>query len=477
MFSVFLINSPIKSDKVLGRFQALRDTLNMVPSGIAFLAAVLEKNGIAVSICDAYALNLSKEEILARIEKENYDLVGIGATTTNINTVLEIVEFIKGKRSVQKIVLGGIHPSAMSNETLKHPGVNFIIREEGEYALLNLCRALESGGDLSEVAGLSYKENGKIIHNEIDLPIQNLDKLPFPSYHLLPMEKYSAPAYMFLRKPVYQIVASRGCPYGCTFCINANKYRAKKYRSRSIDNVIDEILLLKNKYGAREIMFWDPHFPLSKKQALEFAEKMAESGLSKHIVWTSTTRVEIMDKEIAEKLYESGCRVLGFGIESGSEKLLKNVNKVINLEEARKAVRETSKAGIITVGSFMLGLPNETAEDSRRTIEFAKELDLDFAQFSIFIPYPGTPLYESLNKEGKIKNGDWDLFNQSVGLSDKEPPYVPDGYSSKELSLMQRKAYREFYFRGKMFFRHLKNMKSLDTIPIYFNSLRVLLGL
>lgn len=467
---VLLVNSPINTEGVLGRFSGIRNTLNMIPTGLAYIASSLEEHGIEVSLCDAYARELSSDDIANFVEVRNPLIVGIGATTTNIKTVFAIAQAIKSKRPMQKIVLGGIHPSTLPEETLSHPAVDFVIREEGEYALIELYQALLNSNDFSGIKGLSYKQGGTLFHNPLGSPIPDLDRLPLPAYHLLPMERYSAPPYMLIKKPVFQMIASRGCPYSCVFCVNAVKYASQKYRSRDLDKVIDEMEMLHEKYRARQIMFWDPNFPLNKKQALSFSEKIIARGLQRKFIWVSTPRVETIDEEVASELYRCGCRALGFGIESGSERLLKSIGKTFTRAQVEYSVRAASEAGIITVGSFILGLPEESPIETQETVDFAKSLDLDFAQFSLLVPYPGTPLYERLKAEGRINSFNWDSFNQSVGLSDNEPVFVPEGYSAKLLAKAHRDAYRQFYFRWKLFGRHARRLKSFDRLALYFHS-------
>ena len=459
---VLLVNTPIDKADTLGKFSKVYDDLKMVPIGIAYLAAVLRKNNVDVNILDQYAECLTEEQIFSRVKDYSPDLIGYGSTTPNYSAAIDLTRRIHAKFPDIKVVMGGQHPSIFPEETLSIPEVDFVIRDEGEYSLLSLCRALESGKGFDEIKGLSYKdEAGTIKHNPSSESV-NIDELPWPAYDLLPMHVYSSPSYTRFALPVYQMSASRGCPNQCTYCINAELNIAARYRKRDVDNVLDEMEMLVNKYGARQIQFWDPIFPLGKKHAFEFCDKLMARGLHKKIVWNSTTYAEFLDKEIVEKMAAAGCKGIGFGIESAVPELLKSVNKKSDLTNTIEMCKVARKNGMVVVGSFILGLPGETREMSKTTIDFSKKLDIHYAQFSIFTPYPGTPVYRDLKEKGLIsldEDTDFSRFNQSVGLTEHDPIYVPEGRTAEELKKLQRQAYSEFYFRIKIVLMQIPHLK------------------
>ena len=459
---VLLVNTPIEKADTLGKFSKVYDDLKMVPIGIAYLAGMLLKEGVDVRILDQYAECLTDEQIFSRIKEFAPELIGYGATTPNYSAAIGLVRRIREKFPAARVLMGGQQPSIFPEETLGNPEVDFVIRDEGEYSLLNLCSAMEKGGGFSEIRGLSYKdENGKHVHNPSAESV-TLDELPWPAYELLPMQMYSSPSYTRFALPVYQMQASRGCPNKCTYCINAELNIAARYRKRDVESVLDEMEMLISKYGARQIQFWDPIFPLGKKHAFEFCDKLMARGLHKKIVWNSTTYAEFLDREIVEKMAASGCKGIGFGIESAVPELLKSVNKKPNLDNTIEMCRVARKNGIVVAGAFILGLPGETKEMSRRTIEFSKKLDIHYAQFSIFTPYPGTPVYRELKSKGLIfidDDTDFSRFNQSVGLTEHEPVFVPEGRTAEEIKNLQCRAYSEFYFRIKVVLMHIPHLK------------------
>ncbi len=470
---LLIVNTPINIMDVLGKFSSTYDTLKMIPTGLAGLAAYVRQKGVTVRILDQYAESLPMEQIFALIEEFNPGLIGMGATTPNYDTCIIFARAIKARFPNILLVFGGYHPSILYAETLQEECVDFVIRDEGEEALLQLCNFLDGhGSPLESIFGLSFKTtDNKQVHNPCST-ILDVDALPFPAYDLLPMHLYSSPSYTLFRKPVYQMIASRGCPYHCSFCINAELNVSAKYRRRSTSKVVDEMELLVNQYGARQIQFWDPIFPLGRKHAEAFCQEVMQRGLHHKIVWNSTTRPEFLTRDVVRQMVAAGCRGIGFGIESGVDALLESVNKKSDLEKIRQVCRICREEGLVVAAGFILGFPGETSEQTRQTIEYAKKLDIHYAQFSLMVPYPGTPMYTELNKKGKIRhlgNEEYRFYNQNAGNTELPPAYVPDGRTGDELKKWQRLAYREFYFRPILIWRHIPHLRFI-TLSTAFRS-------
>jgi len=477
---LMLVNTPIDQGSILGKFGRVYNTMKMVPTGLAYLASSSRKHGIDVHILDQYAECLSIQEIENRIRHFSPDLIGYGATTPNYFVAMTMLKSLHSKFPHIPVVMGGNHATIFPDEVLASKEVDFVLRGEAEASLPELCMALERGNRLDEILGLSYRDkNGCIRHNPDAAPV-NLDSLPWPAYDLLPMSLYDSPIYSKFAHPVYQMIASRGCPYRCSYCINAIEPKiGGLYRRRPIVDVVNEMEMLVEKYQARQIQFWDPFFPLGKKQALEFCEKVRERRLHEKIVWCSTTYADLLDEEMINAMVKAGCRGLGFGIESGVPELLRSINRRSDLEKVRNACKIARRYGIVIGGAFILGLPNETKEMTRRTIDYAKSLDLHYAQFSMFVPYPGTPLYQQLKNNGELRSiadGDLHRINQNVGLTDNDLIYVPKGRNSGELKMWQRRAYREFYLRPKIVWLHLPHL-NLSKILQMLNSSLVIPGI
>jgi radical SAM superfamily enzyme YgiQ (UPF0313 family) len=237
--------------------------------------------------------------------------------------------------------------------------------------------------------------------------IQNLDALPFPARDLLPMDKYIPLPNQYKRKPVANLMALRGCPYQCTFC-SANAVFGCSLRMRSAQRVYDEIKQLVDTYGIREISFWDDTLTVNKKWLHELCDLIISNHLD--ITWSCYARVNTVDLDLLKKMKKAGCWNIFYGIESGNQELLDRIKKGITLDQIRNAVKLTKKAGIEVRGSFMIALPGETPEMAHKTIDFAIELDPDYAQFSITTPYPGTELFEQAKQYGEL-SGDFSKFH------------------------------------------------------------------
>jgi anaerobic magnesium-protoporphyrin IX monomethyl ester cyclase len=281
------------------------------------------------------------------------------------------------------------------------------------------------------------------------------------------MEKYLPLPNQYKRKPVIHMIVIRGCPYSCAFCSN-NAIFGRKIRSRSPESVVEEIEFVKKKYGAKEISFWDDMLTVNKNWIYRFCELLTENKTN--VTWTCLARVDSVNKEMLAKMAKAGCWNIFYGFEAGSQMLLDNINKGITLDQIRNAVKWTKEARIEIRGSFMLALPGETPELAEKTIAFAKELNPDYAQFSITTPYPGTRLYDDAEKWGKLTKN----FSVYHGW---DAVFIPYGYKNKKQILeLEKKAVRSFYFRPAFIFNTIKNIRSWEDLKRYYKGLRFLLG-
>ncbi len=430
---------------------------------------LLEKNNINVEIIDDFALRIGIPGILNVIKNKRFDIVGISCLTPSAPTVFSIAEAVKKYNSKILTVLGNVHASVFADDILRNYAVDVVVHGEGEYTMLELVKAVVKKEDLTQVKGISFKSNGIIAKTPPREPIDNLDELPFPSWHLFPVKKYGFLPFMDVRKPGLSILGSRGCPYCCTFCSLPGI--GSKYKERKPKNIVNEFEYLVSKFPIKQISFVDPIFPLTKQTGLEFCEEMIRRKLDKKVVWTCETRTDNVDRELLREMRRAGCRRILYGLESGVQELLDNVKKSFTLDSVRRAIKYTKEAGIQTAGLFMIGLPGETRQMTQQTINFAKELDLDFAKFAITIPYPGSALYEDLNKTGELARKDWENF-VTFNTNPKELVYVNGEMSPEELISMQRKAHLEFYLRPKIIFKQLFITRTIgikDLIAGFFS--------
>ncbi len=430
------------------------------PLGLAYIAAVLEKNKFAVKIIDMPVEEITEEQLAALLKDFRPAVIGITATTPTIGYSLKLAGLCKKELPDSVIVMGGPHATAVPEQVVSDGNVDVVVRGEGEFSFLEVAEAVKGGRDFAGIKGISYKNGSKIIHNEKRGLIENLDELPFPARHLLPMEKYfyvDAKAW-----PMTTVFTSRGCPGMCLYC-SAHLTFGRGFRSRSAKNVVDELEHLARE-GFKEIHFLDDTFTLDRSRALEICDEIKKRNLNFFWCCPNGVRVNTVDAELLKRMKEAGCYSLAFGFESGNQQILNNVKKGITLEQSRKAIKLAKKAGIETWGFFMMGLPGDTEQTVRDTINFAKELNPDIAKFHITIPLPGTELFELWKKEGVIKTEDWEKYG--IHASDvSELPTI----SSEKLKELNRQAYREFYMRPAYFIRYIKRINSFARLN---NSIR-----
>lgn len=434
---------------------------HLPPLGIAQIASVLESYGINVNIIDASVMNYTLDETVKAILSTKPDIMGISIITPLYQKAITIIEEIKKINPFITIIVGGAHVTAFKEEILKEcKDIDIAIIGEGEYSFLDIVK----GKSLREIKGIVYREDKNTFLTGEREPI-NLDNLPFPARHLLPMSLYKPLPNQYKRKKVISMIVSRGCPYNCIYCFESI---GKKFRIKSPEKVIEEIKEIINKYNAEEISFWDDNLMLNKKWLNKFCDLLITSKLN--IIWSCYGRVNQADKFILRKMKLAGCWNIFYGIESGNEDILKLIKKEINLEKAKHVIKWTKDAGIEVRASFMLALPSETPEKALNTINFAKELNPDYVQFCITTPYPETELYKNVNKFGKIienfsKFTVWDVV------------FIPNNYKDKtQIINWQKRAMREFYLRPIYVIERLLKIKGIDDIKRYIYGLRILYG-
>ena len=456
MFKVALIN-PVQSAKY-----------PQPPMGLAIIAAVLERQGYQVAVVDANALGLQPEDIVPMVTDAN--VIGLTAMTPTVSTATSIAHHLKQGNPDLTIILGGAHATLLPEETLAAaPEIDIIIRGEGEQTIIDLLQALEYKQPLDEVLGISYRKDGKTVSTQERSTSVDLDSLPFLAYHLLPMQRYKPHPPHGRALPFAAIITSRGCPYKCSFC---SKVFGSKFRGQSPEKVVDEVAYYKDRFGVKELAFYDDVFTLDKKRAYAIADNIIKRGLK--ICWTCETRVNLVDKDLLSHIKQAGCYAVAYGIESASPEILDTLNKGITIDEVEEAIRITREVGLQTIGYFMLSSPGESPETISKTIEFAKKLKLDFAQFAITIPFPGTQLY-NLYLKGREDNVSWANFIYGGTGNKITPVFESDELSRAELQYWVRRAYKEFYLRPSYFWQRARKITSLGDLGVGFSGFSMLM--
>jgi len=404
----------------------------IAPFGLMYIASVLEKEH-EVKIYDPLPEDYS---FIDKIEES--DVIGISFLTTEYLRAKKIAELVRDK--CKYLVVGGVHVTALP-KTVKEFNADFGVIGEGEYTFKELVEKLEKNEDVDNVKGLVLNKNGNITVNERRELIENLDDLPFPARHLLDYDWYLRPPggirghYL---KRVDRVMTSRGCPYNCIYCGSCNIF-GRKTRRRSVENVIKEIKFLKEKYGIDGLWFLDDTFILDYDWVLEFCEEMKKLNL----IWACQSRVDRIDENVLIKMKEAGCVQLEFGIESGSDKVLKALRKGTTSEMQLKAFEVVKKVGMKTLATIMIGNPEETKEDIELTRKQLLKLKPDFTHVFFITPFPGSDLYEMAIENEWIKDS---KFSQGWDIRRAERPVMEINLKADELIKIKSDLQNSFFY-------------------------------
>jgi len=437
------------------------------PLGLGYLAAVLKKDNINVDIKDSLIDNMSIEKTVCFIKEHCIKIVGISCCSDELPWVQELVRNIKSALDV-KIIVGGPHPSSVLEEIYTDiNGIDFSIYSEGEIAISSLARAILQNNlkpeRLNAIPNLIWKNGGKIVKNRQKF-IENLDDIDFPSWDLINPKKYSARiphGFMYKAYPFAPMVATRGCPYSCSFCAT-NKIHGNKLRIRSVDNIIREIKYLSVEYGIKEFFFEDDNFTFNENFVKEFCMKIIGSNLGVFFSLPNGICADRINEEMLVLMRKANFYSFSVGVESGSQRILERMRKKTNLEMVKNKISLAKKYGFYITGFFIMGYPDETREDIMLTIKYAREINIDKAVFNKYLPLPGTESYNSLVNKGEIKRQQY-----FEGVTIKDIPYSPEGISRDELRDYIRKAIILFYLRPSIILKNIFRIKCNQLMSLY----------
>jgi radical SAM superfamily enzyme YgiQ (UPF0313 family) len=415
-----------------------------IPLGIAYLGAVAERAGHQVTVIDCQAERLSYDGFRSRIAQVPSDVVGVTSTTLLYNSAKEILTIARQVHPNAVTMIGGSHVTFWDENALNEcPAIDIIVRKEGEATFIELLQCIEAKKGFGDVLGITFRgQGGKIIRN-LDRPfIMDLDSLPSPAYHLLPID-----AFHRMGKTIFPLVTSRGCVQWCDFCSTVRMF-GRGYRVRSPKNVVDEMEMLYNKYGETQFTFYDDAFTINRQHTLELCADIRARKLK--VEWDCETRVDAVDKELLEKMHDAGCITVWFGVESGSEKILGEMHKKISLTQVREAFKMAQKAGLMTIASAVIGFPGETEETAWETVNFLSSLTPDDIGCYIATPYPGTPMYEEVVKNGWLRVTDFNKYDTAT------PTFETPQLSMEKLREIKYKAHQKFYLRPAYVFKMMR---------------------
>ncbi len=415
-----------------------------IPLGIAYLGAVAEKEGHEVNVIDCQAEHLTVDTFRQRISKESPDVVGVTSTTLLYNSAKNILEAAKAEHPNATTMIGGSHVTFWDENALNEcPAIDVIVRREGEVTFKELLGRMKEKNDFKGVIGTTIRgEEGKIIRHPDRPFIMDLDSLPSPAYHLLPID-----AFHRMGKTIFPLVTSRGCVQWCDFCSTVRMF-GRGYRVRNPHKVVNEMEALNKKYGESQFTFYDDAFTINRNHTLELCADIKARGLK--VEWDCETRVDAVDKELLEKMHDAGCITVWFGVESGSAKILDKMHKKINREQVKDAFKISQKAGLMTIASAVIGFPGETEETAWETINFINSLNPDDIGCYIATPYPGTPMYDEVVQNGWLRVTDFNKYDTAT------PTFETPDLSMEKLREIKYKAHQKFYLRPAYVFKMLR---------------------
>lgn len=420
--------------------------------GLGYIAAVLEEAGYSVKYIDMYAEELNLKELLFKLKKSPPSFVGITCDLVTFVTAKKIAAVIRREFHDCYLIFGGALTIIYPKDLLLNNSFNAMVRGEGEITIIELMEALQKEKPLKNVKGLSFKENGNIYVNEDRPLIKNLDELPFPARHLMPIDKYYS---VIAKKGKFTtLIASRGCPYHCTYCLEQGPLRL-----RNSESVVDELELVMQNYGITEFFFQDSTFSVNQKNTARLCQEIIIRKLD--IKWECKTRVDSVSKNLLALMRKSGCARIHYGVEAGNPRIVKVLNKQFTLQQAMDAIKWTKAANIEILAYFIIGSPGENKRTIEDTIQFAKKLDPDFALFSIALAGPGMPWYETALKQNgyEIDHGREFLIGNIKGPIPRYY-FITDEYDREGLKKLMRRAYFKFYFRPRVLIKRLQKIQS-----------------
>lgn len=441
------------------------------PLGTLYVGASLLEAGHEVKFFNGAFM--THEEILDCVREFSPAFAGIYSTTFGWPKALKTVDALKKLDKEIFTCAGGPYPIAMQEQCLNDGGGNFdaVISGEAEFTIVELLDRLQNGRGLDNLQGVIFRRGEKVIINPARPLVEDLDTLPFPARHLLgDMDKYIPPPATYKRKPVTTLLTSRGCNRRCIFCFQIDKNRTSGVRGirfRSVENVLQEIELCLEQ-GYREIKFIDDTFTADYDRAMQICQEIKIRRLD--FTWFASACVNQVDKTLLQAMKDAGCWAILFGADSGVQKTLNTLRKATTLEQIRKDVRAAKEVGLKVSTPFIFGAPGETFEDGLKTIEFAIELDADLANFHALTPFPGTYLFDHLDKYGTVSD---DLSIRTYQAA----AFVPYTMTRNEILALRQIAFRRFYSRPVFLMRKLVEIRNWNDLRVAAMGLKSLFWL
>lgn len=440
-----------------------KDTVIQVyPFWLSYSAAVLKQEGCATFFIDAMVEQITMEETMKRVKEIDPDLVVIQASTPSIEIDLEITKRVKETVGASTVLVD-CHATYFHQDLIRNPYVDFIVRGEMEMGIKEIATTLRDKGDFSKVLGITYKKNGQVVINPDRPLIKDLDTLPFPDRDLIDQRNYREE--LCRHPPYFQLFGSRGCPFNCVFCLWIGPMFRNKVRLRKVSRICDEIEHLKEKYGAREIFLYDDTLNVTIDRVMEICQAFIDRKLNIH--WLCQMRPDKISLEMFRMMKSCGCRLVVFGIESGSQKLLDDsIGKRTTREQGMNAVKWCQEAGMTAHTTFVVGVPGETKETMAETAAYIKELKPEAFQVSIATPYPGSRYYEMIKDQPHA----WRDFDANSGAS------FCENLTAEELQQAIHQMYTGYYLTPFNLLKRILKIRSWDDFMANWDQGRAFIG-
>lgn len=419
--------------------------------GLGYIAAILEQKGYAVQFIDMFASNISIKELRSRLLHDPPRCVGITTDFATINPAKVIARVLKGLDPSCKIIVGGCNLAIYPDEIMQFPFFDVGVVGEGDKSIVDLMDALETGRDLSSVKGIVFKKGTEIIKTPPGERILDLDSLPFPARHLMPLKEYTSSVSK--HGHLTTMISSRGCPFNCNYCV-----RDHDYRERSIKNVVDEIEQIVNHFHINEIYIFDPTFTANKKRVISICKEIIKRNLQ--VTWVTETRVDCVSLDLLRWMKRAGCTRVQYGVESIEPRVLKELRKNTTLKQIYNAFRWTRQSGLEILASFMIGSPGDTLESIKRTINAAMKLNPDYAVFTITTIFPGTDLHDRAVDDHVIDPEGWKRFMRGETPVIPTPIFASTQFDRKKLVSLLKHAYLRFYLRPAYILKRMIKLRS-----------------
>jgi len=421
-----------------------------VPIGLAYLAAVLEKAGHEITVIDCPALGMSEDDLKRKLEGFQPELIGVTSMTPTIQSTLQSTRAAKQVCPNATTVVGGPHATFMDQQIIRdEQSVDVVARGEGENTLLELAQTSADPSCLKKIEGITFRNGQQIIQTPNRPAIKDLDALPYPAYNYFALEKYLLYGKLFL-----PVITSRGCPFQCSFC-TTSRILGKEYRARSPKNIVDELEQIKNVYNADSFTFYDDTLTLDKNRIFKICDEIKARKIN--IPWDCQTRVDQISKEILNKMKETNCQQVFFGVESGCQTILDAVKKRTTVKQNEEAIKMAKDAGLFVSISIILGYPGETHEMLQETLDFIRRAQPDDVYLCVATPYPGTELRKVVEENGWKMSPDWSQYDTVT------PVFENPNLSDSDLNKLRSKFYDSFY-SPKYVLQHLFNANFYSRI-------------